>query len=154
MQVSITGAPVLHPPPAPFPLSTSPLTNTLLRPPASTLKKTSVLWCKENLCPQNAARLLPKTYNPILEGILSAQEFSSWPSPIFGSWTKRVPYTSFSTNAPPILNGTCLCHLITKYADDQNVTQGSHLVFFLLESCKKIQICLANSKFKTLCEIL
>ena len=72
---------------------------------------------KENLCPQNVARLLPKKYNPILEGILSAQEFSSWPSPIFGSWTKRVPYTSFSTNAPPILNGTCLCHLITKYAD-------------------------------------
>ena len=78
--------------PAPFSLCSS-QTNTLLRAPRIQSEKNPLSYGVGKIYvlkgTQNLVWLFPKKYNPILEWILSAQEFSSWASPIF---SKRVSY--------------------------------------------------------------
>ena len=78
--------------PAPFSLCSS-QTNILLRAPHIQAEKNPLSYGVGKIYvlkgTQNLVWLFPKKYNPILEWILSAQEFSSWASPIF---SKRVSY--------------------------------------------------------------
>ena len=133
IQVATTSAPVLlH---LPHFLCAAPKPIYFYGPPASNLKKTSVLWCKENLCPHRDPKCCLTPFKEIQSNsgrnlICPGIFFLAIP-PIFGS-TKRVPYIFLNKCTSYIEKcGISLCHLITKCADDQNVIQHTHLLHFL-----------------------
>ena len=134
-------------PPPPWPIH-------FYGPPASNLKKTSVLWCKENLCPRNLIWDSPSKEiqsnsgrNLICPGIFS------WPSPSFGRWwSKRVPYIHLSLAVSIQMHfGDCTkysCYIEEKrwqpLSTDNKLCRwlklntGHLFCVFPLKSCKKV----------------